>query len=204
MWRCKDNGKLGVKPNLTLWFIIHPSQSNIDFHLMLIKCNLQEEVFWGNVSYISYAFQYCKLIKITLAKKKKNIAFVCICFGPFVKAILKIFWFSFLNFGRSATYYFDSINMSHISTSTLILYATLGPFKYQTHYFSHQYSANYHQKVPFATNLSSNCQEIKIFNNIVSNRRKMRQTESTDAITDTTHITTAIFQWKTGVPHCSG
>lgn len=29
-------------------------------------------------------------------------------------------------------------------------------------------------------------------------------TESTDAITDTTHITTPIFQLKTGVPHCNG
>lgn len=29
-------------------------------------------------------------------------------------------------------------------------------------------------------------------------------TESTDEIKETTHITIAIFQWKTGVPHCSG
>ena len=29
-------------------------------------------------------------------------------------------------------------------------------------------------------------------------------TESTEAITDTTHITRPIFQLKTGVPHCNG
>lgn len=29
-------------------------------------------------------------------------------------------------------------------------------------------------------------------------------TESTDAITETAHITRAIFHVKTGVPHCSG
>lgn len=29
-------------------------------------------------------------------------------------------------------------------------------------------------------------------------------TESTDEIMDTTHITRAIFQLKTGVPHCNG
>jgi hypothetical protein len=29
-------------------------------------------------------------------------------------------------------------------------------------------------------------------------------TESTDAITDTRHITRPIFQLKTGVPHCKG
>lgn len=34
------------------------------------------------------------------------------------------------------------------------------------------------------------------------NERKL--TESTDEIIDTTHITKAIFQLKTGVPHCSG
>lgn len=35
-------------------------------------------------------------------------------------------------------------------------------------------------------------------------RYKRLLTESTDEITDTTHITIAVFQWKTGVPHCNG
>lgn len=35
-------------------------------------------------------------------------------------------------------------------------------------------------------------------------RNKSQLTESTDAITDTRHITRPIFQLKTGVPHCIG
>lgn len=35
-------------------------------------------------------------------------------------------------------------------------------------------------------------------------RKDNEPTESTDEIEDTTHITAAIFQWKIGVPHCSG
>jgi hypothetical protein len=35
-------------------------------------------------------------------------------------------------------------------------------------------------------------------------QRNHQLTESTEAITDTTHITRPIFQLKTGVPHCNG
>jgi hypothetical protein len=35
-------------------------------------------------------------------------------------------------------------------------------------------------------------------------QRSHQLTESTEAITDTTHITRPIFQEKTGVPHCNG
>jgi hypothetical protein len=35
-------------------------------------------------------------------------------------------------------------------------------------------------------------------------QRSHQLMESTEAITDTTHITRPIFQEKTGVPHCNG
>lgn len=40
--------------------------------------------------------------------------------------------------------------------------------------------------------------------NTIDKSKEIKLTESTDEITETTHITKAILNWKTGVPHCKG
>lgn len=48
------------------------------------------------------------------------------------------------------------------------------------------------------------CQQEERHSFINKNYKQKELTESTDDIIETTHITRAIFQWNTGVPHWNG